>query len=58
VAQGYSASAAIQSKAIILQLIELAIVAACREAGMKLADIRVARAFLQRNMIQNIRLLL
>lgn len=28
-----------------LQLIELAVAAACRQAGMKLADIRVARAF-------------
>ncbi len=28
-----------------LQLIELAVVAACKEAGMKLVDIRVARAY-------------
>lgn len=33
------------SKLSYLQLIELAVAAACRQAGMKLADIRVARAF-------------
>ena len=33
------------SKLSYLQLIELAIVAACKKAGMKLEDIRVARAY-------------
>lgn len=33
------------SKLSYLQLIELAVAAACKEAGMKLADIRAARAY-------------
>jgi uncharacterized protein (DUF433 family) len=33
------------SKLSYLQLIELAVAAACRDAGMKLADIRAARAY-------------
>lgn len=33
------------SKLSYLQLIELAVAAACKDAGMKLADIRAARAY-------------